>query len=47
VRNLVVASFRAHGQPSASTCVTTCLPSNFLVGQWLPFDYLFFNSKDD
>jgi len=44
--NLVLAASGAHGQPSASTPVMTCLPSNFLVGRHLPFDWLVFDPDD-
>ena len=38
--NFVLAASGALGQPYASTSVTTCLPSIFLVGRRLPFDWL-------
>ena len=38
--NFVLAASGALGQPSASTSVMTCLPSIFLVGRRLPFDWL-------
>ena len=38
--NFVLAVSGALGQPSASTSLTTYLPSIFLVGRHLPFDWL-------